>query len=332
MSILVMEKVRLSTIGSQTSKSVLYVLASYADDNGRDVHPSVATLAKDTELARSTISIALKGLEKDGLIYRGGKKRKGTVIYHINLEALAKLPQRGEQTDKRRLNPEALDSADTNVRAQKHERKGIREPDTNLSGSRIQTVKEPINNTIVEKSVDREKSFSPDVPDEIESAIEIYNAVAKQRGWLQCKSASIFKIETLLADCIRQVGGIEAWKIIMQKAGESDFLCGKAPDRPFKNNLTYLLKNFKKLLSGGFQNQGKAARCKPVSSSEVNAREMGRILADVAQKFRVENWKLRSKKYSAQFPEAVSDALILMRQQGFPEGEIHAFMTPQVAE
>src|SRR5262245_56804766 len=87
MSIKVMSLVYSATLGSATRKAVALKLADHADDNGRSIYPSVATIAAAIEVDRSTVQRTLKQLCKDGFleVAKKGGGRGNPTLYRINL-------------------------------------------------------------------------------------------------------------------------------------------------------------------------------------------------------------------------------------------------------
>lgn len=86
-------------------------------------------------------------------------------------------------------------------------------------------------------------------------AVEIYNKAAKRVGWPECQSHSPARkaaFKSRLVEC----GGMEGWRVAIEKAASSDFLTGKT-ERPFKANFDFIVKsaNFNKIMEGNYENR-----------------------------------------------------------------------------
>lgn len=73
---------------SSGQKLVLTVLASFADTNGKQVFPSIATIAACASLSPRSVQRRLKELRAGGYIARVGKTKSGTWQYRINTEKI----------------------------------------------------------------------------------------------------------------------------------------------------------------------------------------------------------------------------------------------------
>lgn len=94
---------------------------------------------------------------------------------------------------------------------------------------------------------------------EIESpfqeAFEAYNLEAKKHGWpVAAKLTETRKahLKNRLKDC----DGLEGWNIALEKASQSDFLCGRTKTL-FKNTLDFMLtqSSFFKIMEGNYDNK-----------------------------------------------------------------------------
>lgn len=68
------------------SRLALIVLANYAGEDGAYAWPSVATLARETQMTRRSVQAALRSLEQMGHIERQGESKSGTTIWRIVME------------------------------------------------------------------------------------------------------------------------------------------------------------------------------------------------------------------------------------------------------
>ena len=97
--------------------------------------------------------------------------------------------------------------------------------------------------------------FAPE-PDQTEAAISKYNEAAKAIGWpivQRISPARKAALKARLKDC----GGIEGWTDAIQKAVDSDFLCGRTDKAWTGFGFDWLTKsaNFTKLMEGNYANR-----------------------------------------------------------------------------
>ena len=70
-----------------TVKFVLVVLAVHADPDSQEAWPSIALLAKETGLSRSTVTASLAYLRRSGLVkqIKRGSKQNGSSKYRLEV-------------------------------------------------------------------------------------------------------------------------------------------------------------------------------------------------------------------------------------------------------
>lgn len=71
-----------------TLKFILLSLADYADDNGQNVYPSIATIQRKTGYGERTVQRAFRELEEAGILVRVGQTSFGTYNYRISVGSL----------------------------------------------------------------------------------------------------------------------------------------------------------------------------------------------------------------------------------------------------
>ena len=104
MSNLIAASVQRRVVGSATRKAVLLYMADKAADDGSGIWTSKANIARDLELSRRAVQIAIAELIRDGLVSEAGQRdcRHGyTVEYSILPEAVDKLVSTREQDSPR---------------------------------------------------------------------------------------------------------------------------------------------------------------------------------------------------------------------------------------
>lgn len=115
-----------------------------------------------------------------------------------------------------------------------------------------------------------------DTPDSVSrGAFDIWNELAKQFGWVTTREATLPLRAVALRKVVKQVGGVAAWRKLLEAHGTSDFICGKtySPGRKaFSFTLDWAVKpaNLVKLLDGNFLNENMRAAVaegKPVAAA-----------------------------------------------------------------
>ena len=99
MSNLISATVQRRLVGSATRKSVLSYMADKAADDGSGIWTSKANIARDLELSRRAVQLAIQELIRDGLVTETGQrdcKHGFTVEYSIVIEAVDNLPSTRE--------------------------------------------------------------------------------------------------------------------------------------------------------------------------------------------------------------------------------------------
>lgn len=110
-----------------------------------------------------------------------------------------------------------------------------------------------------------DEAETADTPDSVSrAAFEAWNEYAKQFGWARTRDATLPLIASELRVAMKRVGGVAAWRKLLEAHGTSDFICGKThtPGRsPFSFTLDWALKkaNLFKLLNGNFLNENMRA-------------------------------------------------------------------------
>lgn len=100
MSARLMHQVRESRLGSPAEKLVLVMLASYADDDGGRVYPSMSRLAGDCCMSRRGVQKIADRLVASGVLVRvrdGGKGPGSTNEYRVNIATLERLVNRDKR-------------------------------------------------------------------------------------------------------------------------------------------------------------------------------------------------------------------------------------------
>ena len=326
--------VRAKRLPSSTLKNVLVYLAERASSDGRNIWPAIDTISVATGFSTSTVDVAISKLKTVGLIAKVGAKKlpngKRTSLYEIDLAKLHALPEARirERTDWQKNSDlksgQAKSCNGSNLGS-------IEARDTRLSGavppdSRVQYTKDKNILSNTKSSGTSSPSGTPRPCDPIlTEAIKAYNNTAKKSGWYLFPAQDA-EAKALLRQRLEALGGIEGWYAALERAANSDYLCGRLPGKKFTNNAKYLLKNLDKLQQGGFDNADSRMRSVPASAAaDKHHILMGRILREIAFDHRVEYWKLRSPKFAPQYPKAIQATRDAMKKAGIPENIISKF-------
>jgi uncharacterized protein YdaU (DUF1376 family) len=101
-----------------------------------------------------------------------------------------------------------------------------------------------------------ELDASPKPVNEVAEAVAIYNDAAQEVGWPVVRMMSPNRSKAMKAR-LRQIGGLDNWRIVVQKAKASDFLCGRTPKPWTGFSFDWLVKqaNVAKVLEGNYANK-----------------------------------------------------------------------------
>lgn len=330
MSIDLVRTVRAKKLPSSTLKNVLVYLAERASDDGRNIWPAIDTIAAETGFSTSTVDAAISNLKSSGLISKVGAKKlpngKRTSLYEIDLSKLHALPEARirERTDWQKNSDLKSGQAKT---CNGSNLGSIEARDTRLSGavppdSRVQYIKDKNILSNTKSSGTFSPSGRPTPFDPIlTEGITAYNNTAKMSGWYLFPAQDA-EAKALLRQRLEALGGIDGWYAALERAANSDFLCGRSSSTKFKLQAKYLLKKFKKLQGGGFDNPVTAA---PKAIPQAHFAQMGHILRDIAHDHGVEVWKLRSEKYAPQYPKAIQAVRDAVKKTSIPMDMISKF-------
>lgn len=339
MSYKIVRKTRLKTLDSSTIKNVFLYLAEVANDDGKNIWPPISKIAGATGFSPSTVDVAMGKLKQSGLISKVGRKTlsSGRVsnLYEIDLAKLDDLPDAYTATNSDLQ--EARNNKSCPYRpSDASERDEVHSSDTQLQGtstpdSRVQYSKGISNNNTKRDVIIRTKTAGDIAQEDFERAISAYNSVAKLHGWLNYPSQNS-AVNAMLQERLVAFDGLAGWLNALERAANSDYLCGRLPGKKFTNNAKYLLKNLDKLQQGGFDNADNRMRLAPTSiSADKFHILMGRILREIAFDHQVEDWKLRSPKFAPEHPGAVRAARRAMKQVGIPGAKVSEFFRGSMA-
>lgn len=90
----------------------------------------------------------------------------------------------------------------------------------------------------------------------IKEAVGLYNQLADQEGLAEVQRLTDARKQKIRAR-LKDLDGLEGWKILMEKVRESDFLCGRVKD--WKADIDFIIResSFVKIMEGKYDNAGK---------------------------------------------------------------------------
>lgn len=115
-----------------------------------------------------------------------------------------------------------------------------------------------------EKEREKKESPLPPKPDgDLQVCVDLYNDMAAQTGLPACQVLSDAR-KTSLAARLKECGGMDGWKVVLEIVASSDFLTGKKTD--FKATFDFILQksSFIKIMEGNYNNH-KATQGKGMS-------------------------------------------------------------------
>lgn len=188
-------------------------------------------------------------LEAAGVFSR---TRQG-VIYSRKLSRMAKKAATARKNGQRGGNPNLRkqkgNQASDNQKDKEHDKP--QKPE-----ARSQSIEEPYGSL---SPPGDDLGFKP--VDEIADAVTAYNRAAGESGWPVVKVLSKAR-RSALAARLRECGGLEGWRIALQKAQASSHCCGQN-DRGWVANFDFMTRqsSFAKLMEGNYDNR------KPIGAS-----------------------------------------------------------------
>ncbi|MGB1214857.1 MAG: DUF1376 domain-containing protein [Pikeienuella sp.] len=167
------------------------------------------------------------------LIKTGKIKVSGEFL--TNYRALIELKKLSKYQDKQRENASGP-----------RKNKGLEKPAPNHTDTDTDT---DIKDTNVSLSV------SP--ANDLTESVAIYNAAAEVSAWPQVQKITPSRSKQIRAR-LQECGGVEGWRIAVEKAQASDFICARTPKPWTGFSFDWLIKsqNFTKLMEGNYDNRG----------------------------------------------------------------------------
>lgn len=262
--------------GSPAAKLVLVKLADNANEQGF-CWPSIDLIIAHTELGQSTVYKHLATLEEMGLIKGSDHPigENGTILkaYQLTVPGCQDaIPLRGKR--KAAIPPGGKTSPPHG--------KEIPPAGKKIPPDGIPYKEEPSVEPSLEPPVEPPAASPPlasskpglfdtdDDPPQLEpgspldQAYQVYAEIAERAGWAQIQKRTGGR-DASLRKRLKDIGGTAGWKLALEKAEASDFLCGRTPGRegqsPFRADLDFLIResSFVKLMEGKYDNRGESA-------------------------------------------------------------------------
>jgi len=203
-------------IGSATMKAVILLMADSASDDGSGVWASKANIARDLELSKRAVQLAVQGLATAGIVFEVGKRRclNGfTIEYSINLLALNSLPHTRESQQV--LTGEPHSPVNTI-----HPTHAPRSPDTCTTFT--QTILEPSLNHPKEREGLFDAKDAPKVARNAQGFDEFWNVYPKKKARPAAEKA-FYKAIKNGADPASIITGAKRYALWLSSGGPKDF-------------------------------------------------------------------------------------------------------------
>jgi pyocin large subunit-like protein len=279
MSFVVAGVVQRRKVGSPTRKAILMYMAGCASDDGSGVWTSKSNMAKDLEVGRRTVQRAVDELQEAGLISEVGQRKckSGyTVEYRVNIEAVERLESTRDPAMSTRVTAAHVDvnpcQGDTGTR--------VTVAHVPVSQRHMNSPKNhPKNHPEKELPSGSSKKASPEgsapaqddlfgsgaVPepiDDVMRAFQLWNEQASKSKWTPVEHYSRSRRANVKRR-LKELGGIEGWKIALEKAAESEFIA----EDPSWFKFDWIMKpaNLIKLMEGNYNEKRKQ---KPDAAAE----------------------------------------------------------------
>lgn len=125
-----------------------------------------------------------------------------------------------------------------------------------------------------EPDIDTNVSIPPIIPRPISDAaqaVEEYNKAAESAGWSKVQKITkprLSAIKARLAEC----GGLDGWRVVLDKAAESPFLCGDN-DRGWRADFDFMTKaqKFTQIIEGKYDRTDRSTARGPNANAATNA-------------------------------------------------------------
>lgn len=245
---------------------VLLGLADFASDDGSRIFPHVETLAKKARLSIRATQNALETLKRDLVLIsvanaKGGRGK--SVEYQIDVKRVQNMrpDEKGAVDDKKGCNPqqERVQPETERVQFATAHIDNHQEPSREPSREPPAASPPPASSKPGLFDIDDDPpQIEPGSP--LDQAYEVYAAAATGAGWAQIQKRTGAR-DASLRKRLKDIGGVPGWKLALERAAASDFLCGRAPPRegqqPFFADLDFLIResSFVKLMEGKYDNR-----------------------------------------------------------------------------
>ena len=139
----------------------------------------------------------------------------------------------------------------------------------------------PTPTPLYKKDISKDISQKAEEVDEIKTAVMLYNEMAERAGLAQAQKISQAR-KTSLKARLKDAGGIEGWKIALQKVEKSEFCKGKN-DRGWKVDFDFLVResSFIKIMEGKYDEKHSTK-----SSGKSQAGDLREQASALLEKFR----------------------------------------------
>lgn len=249
---------------------VALALADFANDDGSRIFPHVETLAKKARLSVRATQNALESLREDAVLIplantAGGRGK--SVEYRMDVERVKNLrpEEKGAVRDKEGCSTQPERVQENAERVQSATSHIEEPPEPSKYPPRNPPAASPppaSSKPGLFDTDDDPPQLEPGSP--LDQAYQVYAEIAERAGWAQIQKRTGGR-DASLRKRLKDIGGTAGWKLALEKAEASDFLCGRTPGRegqsPFRADLDFLIResSFVKLMEGKYDNRGEPA-------------------------------------------------------------------------
>lgn len=251
-----------------TGKALMLFMGDLASDDGSGIWAAKARMARELETTDRTVQRTIDKLIGDGFVIETGRKkhRNGyTFEYQIDVDRVAACPESKPEppTDRQgstqyveaqtqHLTPDTLSPP-----THRHPTPDTLSPHapTQCHPNPIEPQEEPEPYGSLSSGDDLNSE-----PDEIQIAVDQFNAAAEESGWPTIRILSKSR-RSALAARLRECGGLEGWAVALAKAQASPHCCGQN-DRGWVANFDFITRqsSFVKLMEGNYDNRNRNNR------------------------------------------------------------------------
>ena len=106
------------------------------------------------------------------------------------------------------------------------------------------------------KQINKSSSLRSEDKSSISDAVEMFNLLAVDNGWPKVQAVTERR-KSALVSRLKELGGVDGWRELLDRAAKSDFLCGRSQNSyPLKFDWVVNPTNAAKVIEGNYDNRG----------------------------------------------------------------------------